>query len=417
MISGQKLITACLFILFTNLFFANLSNAEENAANLYLKARSLLSELPKGFMQRTQKIIKSGWAEDDEEIKEILTKNQEAMNIFKEATKLTNCDFSFGKPIVKTLAEKIPPHLGNMFSLASLVILEGRFYERENKLDLTLENYLAILRFNKHLGQQKDFLIFNMVTKIIVENLLYIPLVEYINQQEKLNIQNYRSLLSILVSLQNNKPDLVSAFKEEGEFLRNSHKEMIDKTLWNNKHNENYHRRFFKEYDRLENEFHSYLIPAFKENNYDLYRNKINQHGEIQRTPLVELVEEHSFFTRLFPSLFAKMLFQFMPSYEKLITRYYVSFSRLKILITATAIKLYELEKREALNNLQELVPVYLEKIPEDSFDNFKHLKYEKNERGWVVYSFGPDRQDNHGSIVYDEKTKDSKGDIVFSSF
>ena len=91
---------------------------------------------------------------------------------------------------------------------------------------------------------------------------------------------------------------------------------------------------------------------------------------------------------------------------------------RAQKVIKSAAIKLYELEKGKTLDNLQEFVPEYLLKLPDDPFDNFKPLKYVKKDKGWVVYSFGPDKQDDHGSIVYnEEETKDSKGDIVFQSF
>jgi len=86
------------------------------------------------------------------------------------------------------------------------------------------------------------------------------------------------------------------------------------------------------------------------------------------------------------------------------------------VLIAAVALELYELERGQAPENLQALVPTYLPELPHDPFDSFGALKYAKRpENGWVVYSFGPDRQDNQGLQEYDEKDSPS-GDIVVTS-
>ena len=63
-------------------------------------------------------------------------------------------------------------------------------------------------------------------------------------------------------------------------------------------------------------------------------------------------------------------------------------------------------------------MPAYLPKLPEDPLDDFNPLKYERKEKVWMVYSIGPDRQDNHGVQKYDEsygQRADDTGDIVFS--
>ena len=85
----------------------------------------------------------------------------------------------------------------------------------------------------------------------------------------------------------------------------------------------------------------------------------------------------------------------------------------------AAAIKLFENKNGNAPNNLQELVPGYLPEVYSDPFNDFKPLKYEKSNKGWVVYSFGPDRKDDGAQKLYkfdDKDKKDETGDIVFSS-
>ncbi len=63
---------------------------------------------------------------------------------------------------------------------------------------------------------------------------------------------------------------------------------------------------------------------------------------------------------------------------------------------TALAVERYRLDKGKLPEALDELVPGYMEAIPEDPFDG-KALRYRKLDRGYVVYSIGPDGKDDGG--------------------
>jgi len=67
-------------------------------------------------------------------------------------------------------------------------------------------------------------------------------------------------------------------------------------------------------------------------------------------------------------------------------------------------------------DSLEDLVPEYLPQLFEDPFNNFELLKYKKINKEWVVYSLGPDKQDNQGSFGYSKDSLNKTGDIVFSS-
>ena len=47
--------------------------------------------------------------------------------------------------------------------------------------------------------------------------------------------------------------------------------------------------------------------------------------------------------------------------------------------------------------DLADLVPAYLQAIPEDPFDG-KPLRYQHREKGYVVYCIGPDGKDDQGT-------------------
>ena len=85
--------------------------------------------------------------------------------------------------------------------------------------------------------------------------------------------------------------------------------------------------------------------------------------------------------------------------------------------MTAISIKLFQLDNNKLPQSLDELVPKYLSKIPDDPFNNLAPLQYKKTEKGYMLYSLGPDRIDQSGQVLYDSSpgAKDTSGDIVFS--
>lgn len=419
-----ELIIAGFTILFTSsLVFANPMNDETNAATFYIKAGSMLTKLPGVFHEKATDIINNGWIGKNEELKEILKKNQGAINEFKKATKLTNCDFTFGRSIRKTVAAETPRYINEHY-LAKLVIVEGRLYEKENRWDLALDNYLSVLRFANHMGQQKDFIIITTAVGIGAQRMVYIPLAQYINR-EKLNSQDCQSLLNSLVSLGNNRTGLDSASEEEKEIMKEVIRIIGDEAKQKGQYDEIYLQKLYRKFDKLCDKFFGYEIIAFKKNRPEIYEEKIIQlRNEVEKEikPLNLTWESLKKVAGIpegidSPSLAAKILVSMaMPRYRT-ITRYYTSLSELNTLIAAVAIKLYELKNGRIPDSLPELIPTYLSKLPEDPFDDFKPLKYGKRDKEWVVYSFGPDRQDNHGSFKYNAVSLDKTGDIIFSSF
>ena len=70
--------------------------------------------------------------------------------------------------------------------------------------------------------------------------------------------------------------------------------------------------------------------------------------------------------------------------------------AHIRVAVTSLAIERYRLAGGSVVDGLDELVPRYLESVPEDPFDG-KSLKYKKLDVGYVVYSVGEDRVDDGG--------------------
>jgi hypothetical protein len=92
--------------------------------------------------------------------------------------------------------------------------------------------------------------------------------------------------------------------------------------------------------------------------------------------------------------------------------------------LISLALRAYKLEHKTYPQNLRDLVPNYLQKIPADPFGGGEALRYRRSGREYSLYSIGPDGMDNRGRAIEDtkisrEKCKrflvlpESKGDIV----
>jgi hypothetical protein len=83
--------------------------------------------------------------------------------------------------------------------------------------------------------------------------------------------------------------------------------------------------------------------------------------------------------------------------------------------LAAAAIRVYAAQKRKFADTLDELVPEYLASVPIDPWSQ-DVLKYVKTKERILVYSFGPDRTDNHGTGTGYETSKELEGkDLIFS--
>jgi hypothetical protein len=83
---------------------------------------------------------------------------------------------------------------------------------------------------------------------------------------------------------------------------------------------------------------------------------------------------------------------------------------------TALAIERYRLKHHALPAQLSDLVPEYLNVVPDDPFD-LQPLRYRPLEQGYVVYSIGPDGIDDGGKERprHDSETEPETFDITFT--
>ena len=76
------------------------------------------------------------------------------------------------------------------------------------------------------------------------------------------------------------------------------------------------------------------------------------------------------------------------------------------LLQTHLALRAFQLDNNQYPETLDELVPDYLEKLPQDSFAS-KPLHYRQTDDSYLLYSVGPDGVDNQGIETKDNVTGD----------
>lgn len=394
-------------VLSVSFSYANAVENDVNAADIYIKAPLLLTALPKDFIIKTNEIINNGWKNDNGELREILIKNQKALSEFKKAAKLNYCEFNFGGSAKENYDVAFPLQFKDVGTLARLALIEASLYEQENKFDLALENYFLVLQFANHLGQQKRIVLLSNILGIIWRKYSCQMLAQYI-RRETIRNEEYYYILNRLISLRDNSLWFKDAIEAEKGFSKHNARTVEKEIEINDAKKAFFLEAFYKEYDSLADEFSQQLLVAFKENNVaastEVFAKK---HGlGVKHNPLS-------------PVQSAKNLFSLgMHGYSNHVEDYYIQQTKFDMLILSIALKLYERENNKFPLGLQDLMPRYISGIPKDPFNKFNSLQYMKTGAGWIVYSFGPDRQDNHGDLQFDEKDlKNKTGDIVFLSF
>ncbi|HWF18294.1 MAG TPA: hypothetical protein VG754_03460 [Verrucomicrobiae bacterium] len=87
----------------------------------------------------------------------------------------------------------------------------------------------------------------------------------------------------------------------------------------------------------------------------------------------------------------------FLPSYSRLTGRVATKDATIRTALAAIAIERWRNQHAGVIpDSLDSLVPVYLPSVPVDPY-NGEPLKFRKTSKGYVIYSVGPDRQDDGG--------------------
>ena len=428
--------------LFSGHLFAQ-NTKSDNAALVYQDAVKSLQGITKDFAVRSQPVFKNDSSGNYDDFKNLVLQNEQAIENFKEGSRLEYCDFTFGRKIKNTITDPVPDYSGAI-NLARLTILQAKLFEQDGKNDQALDNYLSVLRLICQLNRQDNFNLLSNMISVIVQRIVYVPLSGFI-QRKDLTADQADLLVKEMISLHKKYLGLDKAYLEEKEIVRKFMNDFA-RAVYNDRNQNKFSKVFEDNYNAL---FQS-IISAYSQNSLESYRKETEKMREqVER----EIKEKQKFiflcallgkntdkikkidigigskndfqdvsdirdiFNFYGPDLMAKY-FVSVGSLEwgQLIPRYYIDIVNRDLLKTGAAVKSFEIKNRRFPDNLQVLVPDYLEDIPKDPFDDFKPLKFLKTGSGYSIYSFGPDKIDNKAEIVHSGKSEktEEKGDLVF---
>ena len=388
------------------------AKADENAAPLYRQASAEVVPIPEQLAPAAREVFIGGWQGEQKELEALLMKHKDAITKFKEASQLEACQFVVEAPPTIDANSKFPDYMKEG-ALVKYVILDGKWQESKGEWGGAIEDYLAVLRFAGHVGQQQHFILFHRLMESYFLRAFALPSLEQVINRDEVGTKDLRTLLDALLLLQQQAPNFEAMLEEEEAIARNNLHLLEAETAAKGVLHGLLFRQMYEDACTIQGELHEPLLGALQANNLATYEKRLSEIVKRETHPL----------TRIRRLLQGKCCpapvswFELPSRYTKAITYFYLTESELRCLIAATALNLYAREHGGAPETLESLVPMYLSVLPEDPFNDFKPLKYERKEKGWVVYSIGPDRADNHGTERYNENGPSKTGDIVVAVF
>jgi len=407
---------------------------EENAAWVYIQAFNVLPEEPaqgnisplrrRGeprteptsrdkFDQQYGQAMEAPWdAAQSEELYAWYQTTAEARQLFKKATSMGRCQLPIltGQPGVTFLAALIMPNLSGMRSLARLMVLEGHLLEQEGKDREAVEAYLAAFRAGGHLGRE-PILITGLVgvacqaiateamAKCLARHEIPRGTLEWLARQLaglEGCLPNRRAWIAgeraMAVQIAGMRPDeIIAVAGEPCEFSEPQRAFMRSRAfriLWPDR---TLRRDFDRFYDRVEELAH---MPPWD-------------------TVAVTRDTDEIEFSRQYVKDWNILAWMLLPALYRPQVAYVRGISSYHALRINVALRLYRAERGGYPDALASLVPQYLDELPVDPFSG-KAFHYRREGDGWLLYSVGPDQDDDGGREAERDWRED--GDLVYRS-
>lgn len=153
----------------------------QNAAAYYSKAFDLLKyPESKKLDKEISEIMQNGWLHENLEVKKLLEENELSMREFQKAIAIGDCDFDFGKEPQYLFEKDFPA--STAWKLFSIIILKGRYHERQNDFASAVDLYLSALIYAQHISQ--DNLAISKAAALMIEFWSLKPLKGYLHKKK-----------------------------------------------------------------------------------------------------------------------------------------------------------------------------------------------------------------------------------------
>ena len=377
----------------------------------------------------------------------LLSENQQAMELFRQAAEAPNEGYLFA-PKPEKYSTKTPlPKFFSQMRLFRLLLIEAKIKLAEKQPGPAEKDLLAAAGLILQLSGQKSAVLLSSMVGQLCLNLAYPVMLDSI-KNPSVSPAYLKELAARLAKAANSQDAMKAAVLDETAMWKGAMREGVNAEamalereklpFWKRPaakklQDQEFFTTVYADYDAAVDAYAGVLTGAFRANDpapVVSFLEKRSQEVAARKAARVK----KGFFSELVdglkggPEMKKKMgevivdtmLEIATPAYEKTIPRYHFFLCELNVLRAGLAVKLYQRARRRLPDGLDQLVPGFLAAVPQDSFSKFAPLSYVKTGKKFSVYSFGPDGKDGGGAAAMDYKgyiddPARSAGDIVFA--
>jgi hypothetical protein len=132
------------------------------------------------FKRTVRTIIKEGWNGNYIGMAEVLKENESSFRELEKGLALDHCDFDFGQEYTYLVEKTFPTD--SLRQLSELILLNGRYYEKQKDFEKAINTYLSTLTLARHVAQ--DSTTASRMVSLDIERKTYAPLRGYLGQRE-----------------------------------------------------------------------------------------------------------------------------------------------------------------------------------------------------------------------------------------
>ncbi len=365
----------------------------DDAAKYYLEAYLALPDLPlrDPMWDRLESVADKGWQESDPELEDFLRKNQPALDLIREGSRQKYCSM----PEEQTFLS---------FSdllIRQLFVAEAKLYESRKEFDKAGENYIDILRWASKISSAGT--IVSTLSSQGMESTAFQAMDSYLTnlQDEKV----CQRLLDQLIALEDRRTPLHDMFESEFLELQRALKRTPEDAL------------YYKRPTEIPNIIDTFLDTAQRAGGYVWTRLTLPwQQRELENLSHFFLTESQ----KSYPEIFGGKLEErapkrgyseiIVPSICKAVLNAATADVSRRANVTEVALRLFYLRNGKYPETLEELSSMVPDFFLTDPFST-KHFIYTKTDKGYRLYSIGPNLRDDSGEIG---RFPYMSGDIVF---
>ncbi len=424
-----------------------------SAAAGYKEAEALLKDMDPPRLAEVSKELDSLLAKPGEELAgdaraaALLGENQGAMELFRQAAEEPNDGYLFApkpeKPVANTPAPKFAAHL----KLLKLLLIEAKIKAAGKRAGPAEKNLLAAAGLMSQLSAQRSAPVLSSLVLQLCLSKAYPALSDSLRNPSA-GPAYLGELAARLDKILKNQDHMRSAMLEEAEISKASILEKVTpdamaaeraklgflQRLGAKKlQDQEFLDGIYRDYNAAVDAHARVMIGAFRANapapaaafmekqRQELLARKQARDQLGTAWAIKDGLKGGPGTKKVMAEVIVDSWLSATPSYEKLIPRYHLFLCELNVLRSALAVMVYRRAHKRLPDRLEQVVPAYLEAVPQDSFNKFSPLSYVRKGRNFSVYSFGPDGKDGGGTAAmdyeayFDNPARDA-GDIVFTN-